>query len=94
MTIETPILHINKSLNVSTCIPVLTPQGPIQHLKALMGKLTQIECQSHKESTVPSAELGVLTQHNWVLQLGFKKVCLAQVGVKKSVSCSGLKSKM
>ena len=41
--------HVNNSLNVqsiSTCIPVLTPQGSILHFKALMDKFTQIECQS------------------------------------------------
>ena len=41
--------------NVTTCIPVLTPQGPIQHLQVLMGRL--IPLVSHKESTVPPTEL-------------------------------------
>ena len=33
---------------------MLTPQGPIQHLQELMGRLIQV---SHKESTVPPTEL-------------------------------------
>ena len=56
--ITTHTCHLNNFLNtqnVTTCIPVLTPQGPIQHLKVLMRRFIQIECQS--ESTVPPTEL-------------------------------------
>ena len=55
--------------SITTCIPVLTPQGPIQHLKALMGKLSQIECQSLTRRVLYHQQnWGVLTQDNWVLQ--------------------------
>ena len=48
---------------------MLTPQGPIQHLKALVGMLTQIECQSLTRRVLYHQQnWGVLTQDNWVLQ--------------------------
>ena len=48
---------------------MLTPQGPIQHIKALMGKLTQIECQSlTRRLLYHQQNWGVLTQDNLVLQ--------------------------
>ena len=51
--------HVNNffnAQNVTTCILVLTPQGPTQHLQVLMGRLIQV---SHWESTVPPTELRV-----------------------------------
>ena len=43
---HTSCRQILNVLYIATCIPVLTPQGPIQYLQVLMGRLTQIECQS------------------------------------------------
>ena len=55
--------------NLVTCIPVLTPQGPIQHLKVLMGRLNQIDCQSLTRRVLYHQQnWEVLTQDNWVLQ--------------------------
>ena len=55
--------------NITTCIPVLTPQGPIQHLQVLMGRLIQIECQSLTRRVLYHQQnWKVLTQDNWVLQ--------------------------
>ena len=51
--------HVNNffnAQNVTTCILVLTPQGPTQCLQVLMGRLIQV---SHWESTVPPTELRV-----------------------------------